>query len=307
MSQPSVAIIVINYNGAAVLEDLAASLAAITYTNHRLCLVDNASPDGSGTRLRTLFPNAEIILNDVNTGYAAAVNQAAGICLTKPTDYVLLLNPDTTLPPGFLDSLVESADASTLVSPKVLATDTGRLATHSGGFSWLRGRLTHTHDGEQDGPAHTSPREVEVACFACILIPAAAFAAIGPLDERFGMYYEDTDYSIRARKAGFRILIQPAAIIHHSHGGSSGRDSPFTLYYAVRNRPFTLRKHLSLPRYLLFSVYFLATHARQVAGEVRTRNWPLLRAHLRGLRDFYTGRMGMTYQPSDLNPPNQRY
>ena len=121
------------------------------------------------------------------------------------------------------------------------------------------------------------------------------------------MYYEDTDFCLRAGRAGFQIKIEPDAVLYHSHGASSGRNSPFTLYYAVRNRPYTVRKNVGILRYLLFSAYFLATHVRQVAGEVRTRDRWRLRAHLLGLRDFYFGRMGMTYQPSDLNPPDQRY
>src|SRR5689334_9465872 len=109
MPQPHVAIIVVNYNGGAFLENLAASLNALTYSNHSLWLVDNASPDGSDGLLPGLFPGAHLIRNQRNLGLAAAINQALARCLEGPIDYALLLNPDTTHDPGFLDHLVAAA------------------------------------------------------------------------------------------------------------------------------------------------------------------------------------------------------
>jgi GT2 family glycosyltransferase len=302
MAAPRVAIVIVNYNGGHLLDELAASLAQLTYANHRLYLVDNASPDGSGARLAALFPNAAVVLNTENRGLAPAINQALGRCLTEDTAYVLLLNPDTTHAPDFLDRLVEVADASTLVVPKVLWPD-GGFASHAGGFDWTRGLLLDTHDGEVDTPAISTQREVDVASFNCMLIPAAAFRAVGPLDERLAMYYEDTDFCARARKAGFRILYQPAAVIHHAEGGSSGgTESPFKHYYATRNRAYVVRKHAGRLRYIAFTAYFLATRLSKIVDYARKRDWPLLRSQLFATRDFYLGRMGMTYQPEELVP-----
>jgi GT2 family glycosyltransferase len=142
-----------------------------------------------------------------------------------------------------------------------------------------------------------------VASFSSTLIPAAAFRTIGLIDERLGMYYEDTECCLRARKAGYRILLQPDAIIYHKEGGSSGGgwNSPFTQYYASRNRPYVMRKHRSTAAYARFTLYYLATRLLWLGLDVARRNWPLLRAHLLGLRDFYLSRMGMRYAPSDLN------
>jgi GT2 family glycosyltransferase len=155
MTQPSVAIVIVNYNGAAFIEELAASLRAVAYENRRLFLVDNASTDGSGERLGTVFPAADIVLNERNLGLAPAINQAVARCLDAstarpealegrrghdqppaPTDYVLLLNPDTTHKPAFLETLVAAADYRTIVVPKVLNYHDRRLInTHAGGAS----------------------------------------------------------------------------------------------------------------------------------------------------------------------------
>jgi GT2 family glycosyltransferase len=302
MSQPHVAIVVVNFNGAAFIEELASSLSRVGYENRRLFLVDNASTDGSRERLTSLFPDADIVLNERNLGLAPAINQALAHCLDGATDYVLLLNSDTAHEPDFLDQLIAGADTRTIVVPKVLSYhDHGRINTHAGGFDWTRGLFRGTHDGLPDGPATAFAREIETASFCCMLIPSAVFAAIGPIDERLAMYYEDTDFGARARKAGFRLLFEPASRIYHREGGSSGgKESPFKYYYATRNRPYVVRKHVSFARYLLFSAYFLTTRLGHIAQYALRREWPLLRAQLLALRDFYTGRMGMTYEPKDF-------
>jgi hypothetical protein len=134
-----------------------------------------------------------------------------------------------------------------------------------------------------------------------MLVPRAVFESVGLVDERLAMYYEDTDFVARARENGFRLVFEPAAVVYHREGGSSGgKESPFKHYYATRNRPYVVRRHVSKPRYALFSAYFLTTRFGHIVRCALRRDWPLLRAQLRAVRDFYTGRMGMTYQPSDF-------
>jgi len=304
VTRPTVAIVVVNYNGDAFIEEFAASLARVSYSDRHLFLVDNASPDGSGQRLRPLFPDADIVENERNLGLAPAINQALGRCLDDGTDYVLLLNSDTTHEPDFLDRLVAAADERTIVVPKVLAEhDHALINTHAGGFDWTRGVFADTHDGLPDGPATSQRREIETASFCCMLIPAAAFKDAGLMDERLCMYYEDTDFVARCRNAGYRVVFEPSAVVYHREGGSSGgKESPFKHYYATRNRPYLVRKHVGGGRYAVFTLYFLATRLGRMASYAAKRDWALLRAQTLALRDYYTGRMGMTYGPADLAP-----
>jgi GT2 family glycosyltransferase len=299
---PRVAIIIVNYNGAGFMEELAASLGQLNYPNRKLYLVDNASKDGSEHLLAKLFPEADLQYNERNLGLAPALNQALARCLDDKNRFVLFLNPDTALEPDLLDRLVETADDTTIVVPKVLNYyDRGLINTHAGGFDWRRGLFRDTHDGLPDGEATAQRREIETASFCCMLVPARAFEGIGPIDETLAMYYEDTDFVARARKAGFRLVFEPSARIYHREGGSSGgKESPFKHYYATRNRPYLIRKHVSRAQYALFSAYFLATRASKLLDYTLKRDWPLLRAQWFAVRDFYTGRMGMTYEPSDL-------
>ena len=303
-ARPRVAIVIVNYNSTGFIEELAASLGQLTYPNRQIYLVDNASIDGSQHLLAKLFTEAGIQYNDKNLGLAPALNQALARSLDGKNRYVLFLNPDTALEPGFLDRLVETADDRTIVVPKVLNYyDRGLINTHAGGFDWRRGLFRDTHDGLPDGPATAQRREIETASFCCMLAPARVFEAVGPIDETLAMYYEDTDFVARARKAGFRLVFEPSARIYHREGGSSGgKESPFKHYYATRNRPYLVRKHVSRAQYALFSAYFLATRVSKLLDYALKRDGPLLRAQWYAVRDFYTARMGMTYQPSELVP-----
>ncbi|HXH20865.1 MAG TPA: glycosyltransferase family 2 protein [Dehalococcoidia bacterium] len=303
MATPTVAIVLVNYNGAAFIDEFASSLARVAYPEQRLFIIDNASTDGSREKLPRLFPQACIVNNETNVGLAPALNQALQRCLDGRTNYVLLLNTDTTHAPDFLDKLVAAANDRTIVVPKVLSYyDHGRINTHAGGFDWTRGTFRGTYDGRPDGPWTAARREIETASFCCMLIPATVFHDVGGMDERLAMYYEDTDFAARARAMGYRLLFEPSAVVYHREGGSGGgKESPFKHYYATRNRPYLVKKHSGRLRYAAFTAYFLTTRIARMALYALRGNLPLLRAQWLALRDYYGGRMGMTYTPAELS------
>jgi len=300
-ASPSVAIVVVNFNSASYIDSLIDSLNGLSYEHFAVTVVDNASTDGSAERIDARLIGSTVVRNATNAGFASAVNRGLGVALQTEPDYVLLLNPDTTFEPEMLDRLVAGADFRTMLVPKVLSTADGTLAGHAGRFDWKRGLQYDTHDGEADTPEVTQPRDLETGSFSCMLIPVSAFRVVGPLDERLAFYYEDTDFVERARKAGYRLRYQPAAVVYHREGASSGgRASEFPTYYTTRNRPFVVRKHVSTPVFAFFSFYFLVTRLLRCGELVQARQWSVLFAVLRGMRDYYTGRMGMTYTPAQL-------
>jgi GT2 family glycosyltransferase len=302
MTTPTVAVVRVNYNGAAFIDEFAASLARVNYSQRRLFIVDNASTDGSRDKLAQLFPDACIVENERNIGLAPALNQALQRCLDGRTNYVLLLNTDTTHTPEFLDKMVAIADDRTIVVPKILSYfDRNRINTHAGDFDWLRGVFKHTYDGRPDGPWTAARREIETASFCCMLIPALAFHDVGDMDERLAMYYEDTDFAARARAMGYRILFEPSALIFHREVGSGGgKESPFKHYYATRNRPYLVKKHSGRLRYAAFSAYYLTTRLLHMVLYGLRGNFPMVRTQWLAVRDYYSGRMGMTYDPASL-------
>jgi GT2 family glycosyltransferase len=300
-ASPRVAIVIVNFNSAPYIDSLLSSLSGLEYDNWRLYVVDNASSDGSAERIEARIPAVMLLRNQTNAGFAPAVNRGLGACLRDDPEYVLLLNPDTTFDPEMLSRLVTGADGRTMLVPKVLSTADGSLAGHAGRFDWRRGLQLDTHDGEPDSPELSQPRDLDTGSFSCMLVPTSAFRVVGPLDERLAFYYEDTDFVERARRAGYRLRYQPAAVVFHREGAASGgRASAFSIYYTTRNRPFVVRKHAGAIDAVFFSVYFPVTRLLRCVELMMTRQWPVLFAVLRGMRDYYTGRMGMTYTPKQL-------
>jgi hypothetical protein len=304
----SVAIVVVNYNSAPFIEAFCASLKAVAFSPRRLVVVDSGSTDASLAMIEAAFAGCDgftSIRCDENIGFAAGANVPFDRGLVDGSEFVLFLNPDTTLEPDFLAQMVVAADERTIVVPKILYADDHRLiSTHAGGFDWRLGVFRDTFAGRPDGPATSVRRDdLATASFCCALVPRQAFRDAGRLDERFFMYYEETDWIRRAQASGYRIRYEPSAVIYHRESGSSGGGwmTPFKQYYATRNRIYLVRKHArSRLDYARFTAYFWATRIVTAAKMIARREWRLLRAMTMGAIDYYRGRMGRTVQVGDL-------
>lgn len=293
---PRVAILTVTTNAAAHLPAYLDALAAITYPEHSLWVVDNASTDDSAGLVERAFPDAMVLRNTSNLGFTGACNRALALQLRDPeTDYILFLNDDTAVTAGFLEPLVARAGPRTLVAPKTfLAGQPGHLDDAVGTFDWLRGTWKHRTLGHRESRREKVVHRVEVANLSCLLVPVGAFRDAGLLDDAFFVYYDDTDFCRRIASHGYRILFQPGSIVYHRKGATlGGQMSPFGCYYLTRNRPYLIRKHVgSGPRFWAFSCYFLATRIIRMAFWAKDGRWDLVRATLAGLRDFTLGRMG---------------
>lgn len=292
---PHVAILTVTTNAAAHLPAYLDALAKATYPERSLWVADNASPDGSAELVEQAFPAAHVIRNDRNLGFTGACNRAIAQILESGAGYVLFLNDDTEVTPGFIEPLLALAGPRTLVAPRTyLAGQPGILDDSAGEFDWLRGTWKRRTLGRAERPEDRRPHAVDTANLSCLLVPVGAFREVGLLDDAFFVYYDDTDFCRRTREAGYRILLEPASVVFHRKGATlGGQASAFGCYYLARNRPYLLRKYLGRgPRYAAFLAYYLATRAARVTlWSLRGRH-DLAAATLRGLRDFALGRMG---------------
>ncbi len=301
---PSVGIVTVNYNGAAFVGEFAGSLRRIQYPNYRVVVVDNASQDGSAEEIVRLCPDATLLRCPENMGTAGGNNAGFRYCLEQGFDYVLVLNNDTVVREDLLAKLVASADERTLVVPKILYHDDPSLiSTHAGDFDWRWGRFKNTFHGKPDGPASSRPRDLQTASFCCALVPARALRDVGLLDERFFMYYEETDWLREALDQGFRLRYNPEAVIYHIESGASGGGwmTPFKHYYATRNRLYLVKKHqTSRFWFMLFTLYFLVGRIPYLALYALRRQGRMMRALGLGVWHYYRGRMGRTLEVDQL-------
>ncbi len=301
---PSVGIVTVNYNSAAFIDEFVNSLRQVNYPNVTLIVVDADSHDGSADKLASRYPGAHVIRCAENVGIAGGNNLGAQYCRDEGLDYILFLNGDTAHRPDFLRILLNAADARTMVVPRILyAQDPSLINTHVGEFDWTLGRFRNTYHGKADGPATRMRRLVQTASFCCMLVPARIFDDIGPLDERFFMYYEETDFLRRAVERGYRLVYVPDAVVYHHESASSGGGwmTPFKYYYATRNRLYLVHKYApSAVSYAWFTAYFWSTRAMHAARFALSGQWSLLRAMWLGMLHYYRGRMGRTLQVQDF-------
>ena len=270
VSSPHVAILTVTTNAAAHLEAYFDALDEVVYPNWSLTVVDNASGDRSREIVRARRPDARLLENDRNLGFTGACNRALqGLRDDPAVDYVLFLNDDTEVTPGFLGALVAFAGERTLVAPKTYLAEQGGdgpvLDDSVGDFDWWRGTWKRRVLGKREGPEANRPREVDNANLSCLLVPRQAFHDAGLLDDAFFVYYDDTDFCRRAAGAGYRIAYEPRALVFHRKGATlGGQVSATGCYYLSRNRPYLMRKHLPWPRFAVFFAYYLGTRGARM-------------------------------------------
>lgn len=290
---------VVSTNESRWLESCFASLLAQTYQPLELILVDNASQDGSGVLVSQKFPGVRILRLEKTLPLAGALNHAAR---NAQGEYFLILNPDIVLAPDAVAEMVrrfESAPKCAAVAPKLkfswAPSVINGIGNRAGPFSWgTDNGLGHLDLGQFDNWG-----EIPSACFAAMLTSQQVWQAVGAVDEGFTLYYEDTEWSYRARLLGYSIQAAPDAVIYHALSGRipSGGDSGMTpgkLERVVFGRlRFALKLWQPANRlrfvlgYLLEDLLRLGYHllrARWSLAGAYPRAWKKLFAALPGLR-----------------------
>ena len=223
---PRVTIVIPCYNKAELTLHCLQSLEAHTDPAlYELVVVDNGSTDATVNMGGVQGPRLRVVRNEENTGFGPACNQGASY---GTGEYVLFLNNDTVLLPGWLEPLVAALDedpAVAAVQPKLLYPD-GRLndaggLVFAGGEAWVYGKGSL----EPDSPEFSCRRAPDYASGACLLVRRQAFDEVGGFDDRFApAYYEDTDLSFALRARGWKVLFEPASRVVHVEGGTAGTD-----------------------------------------------------------------------------------
>ena len=234
MAAPELAIVIVNYNTRDEVIECVQSVLSTTTVALEIVVVDNGSVDGSAAALRVFGAPVTVVEAGANLGFAAGVNR--GVEHTH-APWVLLLNPDTTVLDGAIDSLVSFARAHPehgIYGGRKLRPDGGTdpsscwgamtlwsLTCFALGLTTLFKR-SRVFDPESLGRWNRdSIREVPIVTGCLLLIARADWERLGGMDERFFLYGEDAEFSGRARRRGLRPVIVPDATIIHAVGGST--------------------------------------------------------------------------------------
>lgn len=297
MPFPKVCVIVLNWNTWQVTCDCLHSLKRVEYPNLEIVLVDNGSANDSAEQLAARFPEIPLIRNDVNRGFAGGNNVAIRRALQHGADYVLLLNNDTVVSPRSIVEMVTMAESDpdlALVSPKIHYFDSPYRVWYAGGtFSLWRGIAHHIGLGREDNARYEQPKECTFATGCALLARADFIREAGYLDENFFMVCEDTDWCVRAMKAGYLIGYAPAAVIWHKESYTIRYTSGKWLrdYYNIRNSLLIARKHAQLYHWPTLTASLAALLIYRTVGYCVRREWDRVGALYRGLRDGLTCRL----------------
>lgn len=255
MSAPEISIVVVSYNTREMTLACLASVHAETRTPFELVVVDNASTDGSAEAIARAFPEAKLLAEDVNHGFAAA-HAVAARHATAP--WFLLLNPDTVVLDGAIDKLLDYAKATPeagIWGGRTLFGD-GRLNPTS---AWGRMTLFSTvcrlsglsaifrnsavfNSEGIGGWNRDTEREVDIVSGCFFLMRRSDWDRFGGFDPAFVMYGEEADLCLRARREGFRPRITPEATIVH-HGGASEAVRAEKMIRLMRAKIELIRRH----------------------------------------------------------------
>ena len=263
---------------------------------NQIVVVDNSQvPDGSLKKQLKKFNQIKLITNQQNTGFAKGNNIGIEYALKRGCQYFLLLNNDVEVDVNFLDHLLAAAaSGADMVVPKIYfakgyefhkdryrSSQLGKVIWYAGGYiDWKNVYSKHIGINEVDKGQYDRLKEIEFANFCCLLINKSVLKKIGFLDEKYFLYWEDADFSLRAKLAGFKQVYQPKSIIWHENSGSSGSGSKLHDYYLTRNRLIFGYKYAP-PRVKL--ALFRESVRKMITGRLGEK---------KGIIDYYLHRFG---------------
>lgn len=295
-SPPSVAVVVLDWNGG---EETLACLEAVrasTGVAPRVFLIDNASRTPILAEAERLFPELVVHRNERNLGYAGGNNVGLRLALEAGADFVVVLNNDAEVRPDAIAGLVAAASADdriAAVGARVLRReDPARLWMAWGELTYRQSLVRLVGEGAQDGPEWLVERDVPWVSGCAVLLTRSALERIGPFDEEYFAYHEEVDWCARAREAGLRVVYAPRAAVLHSGEGSSGggRYVSRKQYLVARNMVRFVRDHGSALERIRFTTFLVATLPFQYLRRLLSGEQRGVWLKIRGVVDALLGR-----------------
>ena len=238
-------VVIVTYNNQKTITSCLKSV--IAENPQQVIVVDNASSDKTLNLVSEKFPSVDLIKNTSNLGYAKGNNIGISAALIHNPDYVLVLNPDTTLKPSVISKLVNCATSLNnegVFGPKILNSQ-DKIWSIGGDLDKKRYSAKLIGLNTQDTNTKQT-NECDFISGTCMLLPKKMLDTSIRFFEPYFLYYEDADFCMRAKQAGFKILYVPKAVVYHKNAQSTGLGSPLQDYFITRNRMLFAFKFLAI-------------------------------------------------------------
>ena len=255
MRSPTIAIVILNWNGRKYLQQFLPSVIASATANAEIIIADNGSTDDSIAFIEKEFPLIRIIRLDKNYGFAKGYNEALQQVIA---DYYLLLNSDVEVTAGWLQpmfDLLENDPSISACQPKILSYNNRKLFEYAGaaggwldkyGYPFAKGRVFDVC--EEDHGQYDQSEPIFWASGAALFIRSNVFHAMHGFDEYFFAHQEEIDLCWRMQLAGHKIYSCPASVVYHVGGGTLPRGNSKKTYLNFRNNHIMLSKNLPFSR-----------------------------------------------------------
>jgi GT2 family glycosyltransferase len=256
---PRVSIVSINYNQVHHTCAMLDSLRKVTYPDVEVIVVDNFSPEDPTAVITKNYPEVKFIRSEKNLGFAGGNN--LGIAHSTG-EYILFLNNDTEVAPGFLEPLVqlfETHPDAGVASCKLIYHNSDGIIQYVGStcINPYTGRNKRIGHMEKDRGQHDQLKETDLAHGAAMMVPRKVIDQVGMMPEFFFLYYEEIDWCESIKKAGYKIYVVPASTVYHKESMSVGKNSTLKTYYMTRNRLLFMRRHAQGPHRFFWILFFL--------------------------------------------------
>ncbi len=249
--QPNVAVVILNWNGKALLERFLPSVIATEYPNLQLILGDNASTDDSVAYVKNNFPQIRILENNQNYGFAGGYNH---ILSRVEADYFVLLNSDVEVPVNWIQpviDLMQSDEKIAVAQPKIKWQQQKNQFEYAGAaggfmdlhaFPFCRGRIFDSV--EHDNGQYNTNIDIFWASGAAFFIKTKAWKEVGGLDIDLFAHMEEIDLCWRLKNLSYKIVCCTNSEVYHLGGGTLNANNPYKTYLNFRNNLIIMQKNL---------------------------------------------------------------
>lgn len=296
--EEKISVILVNYNGILFNDKCIKSILSSTIADRlQIVVVDNASTDNSLNQLHEHWDDnthVDIIELDDNYGFATANNIGIQWSIEHDISYFLLLNNDTEIESDTIEQMLKCYEKNrAIIVPKILYADTPDIIWCAGGkFSPVIKKAVHRGINQKDKGQFEESCACTFANGCCMLLTSEIIIKTGFLDERFFLYYEDTEYSLRALENGIRIWYCSKAVVYHKvNGATKGNDNPLSVYYITRNWLICNKMHMNAIFYL-FCFYFALNRIAWVVIWLFQGKKNMIKELRKGVSDFRSGQNG---------------
>ena len=289
--QPELSVITVNYNGLRDTERMIESLQKHLTIQYELIVVDNGSVRDEASELQLKYPFLITIRSEQNLGFAGGNN--LGI-KHATSEYLFFLNNDTFVQDDFFSCLIDAMKQNPFLgglSPKIIFADSEQGIQFAGYTPLSRITLRNHLIGfrQQDTGQFDKPHPTPYLHGAAMLIRRKAIENAGMMPEIYFLYYEELDWSVQIRRAGYELEYNPSATVYHLESSSTGQESPLKAFYMTRNRLLFAQRNLSgTNRILSVSYQLLFAVPVKLLQALLTGRIILAKAMIRGCLSFIT-------------------